>query len=142
VANGRDRRLRPAASEEVGTVAELHEKFERRRRRHIRLGRLLRRREAEAEDLNTSSRGHITTDVARERVGYHGVWSRWSASYDAVATAADRLLHTRPRSLSDLCMMFGALEWVLLADAVIVDSDAERQIRRFGHGLRQLSPDQ
>jgi hypothetical protein len=79
--------------------------------------------------------------MARERVGYHGVWSRWSESYDAVATAADRLLHARPRSLSDLCMMFGALEWVLLADAVIVDRAIEREVCRFGRGLRQFAAD-
>jgi hypothetical protein len=137
--NGRDRRPGSPTFEDASALADLHEVFERRRRRHVRLTRLLRRRDAEGEDLKTSSRGRITTDVARERVGYHGVWSRWSASYDAVATGADRLFHTRPRSLSDLGMMFGALEWALLSDGVIVDRAVERQVRRFGRALRQLA---
>jgi hypothetical protein len=36
-------------------------------------------------------------------------------------------------------MMFSVLEWLLLADGVIVDRAAERQVRRFGRGLRQLA---
>lgn len=140
-AGGRDRRPGPGSptSEAVDTVAELCAAFERLRRRHLRLGRLLRKREIEAVELNSSSRGRITTDMARERVGYHDAWPRWSESYDDVALAADRLLGVRPQSLADVVVMFGALEWLLLSDAVIVDRAVERQVHRFSRGLRQLA---
>jgi hypothetical protein len=79
---------------------------------------LLRRRESEAKDLRTSSRGRIALDVARQRVGYHVLWSRWSASYDDVSAAAGRLLRVQPRSLADVGMMFGALECSLRVDDI------------------------
>jgi hypothetical protein len=123
-------------------LTELHETFERLRRRHARLGRIMRQREAEAEDLARRSRGRVSNTTARDRVGYHRVWSSWSQSYEELAVAADSLLHARPQSLTDVLMMFNALEWVLLADAVIVDQAAERQVRRFGRSLRQLAASQ
>jgi hypothetical protein len=129
-------------ADEGVTLADLHETFARLRHRHARLGRMVRRREAEAEDLTSRSRGRLTNAVACDRVGYHKVWSSWSQSYDELAAVSDRLLHARPRSLADLLMMFDALEWVLLADAVIVDQAAERQVRRFGRSLRQLAAGQ
>jgi hypothetical protein len=100
---------------------------------------LLRRREAAAEDLRHRSRGRISTAAARDKVDYHAIWTRWSASHDEVAAAADRLLRSRARSLTDVLMLFSALEWVLLCDGVIVDSTAERQVRRFGRGIRRLT---
>lgn len=127
------------ASDDGQTVANLYEMFERLRRRHTRLGRLLRRREAEADDLASRRRGRLTTAATRQQVGYHDVWSRWSESYDDVAAAADRLLRRQPRSLADVIMLFGALEWVLLTDQVIVDRAAELQVQRFGRGLRQVA---
>jgi hypothetical protein len=36
-------------------------------------------------------------------------------------------------------MMFRALEWVMFADAAIVDKEAERQLRAFGRNLRRLA---
>jgi hypothetical protein len=120
-------------------LTDLHETFERLRRRHARLGRMVRRREAEAEDLIRRSRGRVDNAEARDRVGYHGVWSRWSQCYDELAAIAESLLHARPRSVADLLMMFNALEWVLLGDEVIVDRAAERQVRRFGRGLRRFA---
>lgn len=77
--------------------------------------------------------------VARDRVGYHRAWSEWSKSYDEVASAADRLIGSRPRSLPELVLIFHALEWRLLTDGVIVDRGAERQVRSFGRRLRQLA---
>lgn len=84
-------------------------------------------------------RSRATTGTVREEVGYNEVWARWSASYDEVAAAADRLLRARARSLADVIMMFAALEWMLLSDQVIVDLGAERSVRRFGRGLRRLA---
>jgi hypothetical protein len=126
-------------ADEGVALADLHETFARLRHRHARLGRMVRRRETEAEDLTRRSRGRVSNAVARDRVGYHQVWASWSQSYDELAGAADSLLHARPQSLTDLLMMFNALEWVLLADAVIVDQAVERQVRRFGRGLRRLA---
>ena len=56
-----------------------------------------------------------------------------------INTTADLLLRTRPSSVADLVMIFGALEWVLLTDDVIVDEAAERHVRRFDRSLRQLA---
>jgi hypothetical protein len=133
------RRQEGAASDGDDALTDLYETFERLRRRHGRLGRMVRRRETEVKDLIRRSRGRVSTTAARDQAGYHEVWSSWSQSYDELASTADSLLHTRPRSLAELLMMFNALEWVLLADDVIVDRAAERQIRRFGRGLRQLA---
>jgi hypothetical protein len=136
------RRWQGAVASDGGEdLTDLHEIFERLRRRHARLGRMVRRRETEAEDLSRRSRGRVSNPAARDRVGYHKVWSRWSQCYEELAAAADGLLRAQPRSLADLLMMFKALEWVLLADAVIVDQAAERQVRRFGRSLRQLAAD-
>jgi hypothetical protein len=128
-------------SEAHQTVTEVYHTFERLRRRHTRLGRLVRRREANADDLAARRRGRPTTAAAREQAGYNEAWSRWSASYDEVAAAADGLLRGQARSLSDVIMMFAALEWMLLSDQVIVDRDAERSVRRFGRELRRLAAD-
>lgn len=117
-------------------VAQLHAAFERLRRRHTRLDRVLRRSVAEAEELIRRSR--VTIAMARDEVGYHPIWSRWSEADAEVADAADRLLRARPQSLLDLVMIFTALEWVLLTDQVIIDRAAERQLRRFGRALREL----
>ena len=136
---GRQRRRPRAAPDDAQTVAERYEAFGRLRHRHARLGRLVRRREADAEDLVGQSRGKLAPAVARDQVGYSDAWSRWSESYDDVASAADSLLRSRAHSVLDLCMMFSALEWALLSDGVIVDSGAERQVRRFGRGLRRLA---
>jgi hypothetical protein len=125
----------PAGDE---AVVDLHETFMQLRRRHSRLGGMVRRREAEAEDLTRRGPGKITRTTARERVGYHDVWSQWSESYDNTAKAADRLLRSPPRSLADVLMLFNALEWALLADGVIVDHAAEGQVRRFSRDLRRL----
>jgi hypothetical protein len=124
-----------------GKLADAYETFVRLRERHSRFARVMRRREAEADALSKQSRGRVTIAAARDRVEYHPAWSRWSESYDEVASAADRLLRSRPRSLADLLLMFSALEWILLADAVIVDREAERQVRRFGRSLRRLVAD-
>lgn len=137
VAARRDRRWAekgPAGAD----VADLHESFERLRRRHRRLSRLLRRRELGVEGLITGSRGRLSTEATRERSGYHEVWSRWSQSYDAVSSAADHLLRARARSLPEVIKMFSALEWLLLSDGVIVDLAVERQVRRFGRGVEAV----
>ena len=128
-------------SGERDALADLHGAFERLRRRHARLGRAVRRSEADVEDLVRRSRGKITLSAARDRVGYHVVWSRWSQSYDDVGDAADRLVRSRPASLADLMVMFGALEWTLLTDAVIVDRAAELQVGLFGRRLRRFVAD-
>ena len=141
MASRRQREPDAQTSEADQTVTDLYRAFERLRRRHARLGRLVRRREANADDLAARRRGRPTTAPAREQAGYNEAWSRWSASYDDVAAAAGRLLRARARSLADVIMMFAALEWLLLNDQVIVDHDAERQVRRFGHGLRRLAAD-
>jgi hypothetical protein len=116
----------------------LYDAFERRRRRYARLSRRVRGNEAAAEELVRGSRGKITLSAARDRVGYHVVWSRWSQCYDDASEAADSLLRCRPTSLADLLMMFSALEWLLLTDAVIVDHTAEHQVRLFGRRLRRF----
>lgn len=139
MASRRQREPHAQTSEADQTVTDLYRAFERLRRRHTRLGRLVRRREAEAEDMVARRRGRLTRGTAREQIGYNGAWSRWSASYDDVAAAADRLLRARARSLADVIMMFAVLEWVLLNDQVIVDRGAERSVRSFGRGLRRLA---
>ena len=120
-------------------LAELHDTFERLRRRHARLSRVVRQKVAEADELVRRSRGKSSVALARDRVGYHDVWARWSESHREVAAAADSLLRARPSSVAHLVMIFGALEWVLLADGVIVDQAAERDVRRFGGSLRELA---
>jgi len=123
-------------------LAELHDRFERLRQRHARLGLMLRKRTVEADELTTRSRGKITNADAREQVGYHEVWSAWSQTYYEAAEAAGLLIRARPRSLTDVLMMFDALEWVLITDGVIVDRNAERQVRRFGRALRGVGAGQ
>lgn len=120
-------------------VTDLYGTFERLRRRHLRLSRVVRGKEAEAKLLRKQSRGRVTIATARERVGYHPAWSRWSDSYDLVASAADRLVRSRPRALSEVLLVFRALEWILLTDAVIVDSVAEHQVRIFARNLHSLA---
>ena len=141
MASGRQFGQGGQGADEGEGLTDLHETFERLRRRYRRLGRMVRRREAEADELTSRSRGRISKTTARDRVGYHRAWSSWSQSYDELAGAADRLLHTRPRSLADLLVMFSALEWVLVSDGVIVDQAAERQVWQFGRGLRRLAAD-
>ena len=123
MASGRPRQRSQGeqGADEGESLTELHETFERLRRRYARLGRMVRRCGAEAEDLIRGSRGRVNNATARDRVGYDRAWSSWSQCYDELAAIADRLLHVRPRSLADLLVMFDALEWVLLADQVIVD---------------------
>ena len=121
------------------TLVDLYATFERLRRRHVRLSRVIRRKQAEAEAVRMRSRGRVTMDVALHRVGYHPAWSAWSESYDQVADAADRLIGSRPRSLPELVLVFYALEWLLLTDGVILDHGAERQVRASGRHLRQLA---
>jgi hypothetical protein len=113
--------------------------FERLRRRHLRLGQVKRRKAAGAHLQIAPNTAKAATATARRRAGYHAAWSVWSQSHDEVATAADRLIRAQPKSLADLVMMFRALEWVLLADAAIVDKGAERQLRAFGRNLRRLA---
>jgi hypothetical protein len=120
-------------------LTELYETFERLRRRHLRLGQVKRRRAAGAYVRIAPNTGKVATATARRRAGYHAAWSRWSQSYDEVTAAADRLIRPQPKSLADLVMMFRALEWVLLADATIVDKEAERQLRAFGRNLRRFA---
>jgi hypothetical protein len=127
---------RPGAGQKV---VELYETFEQLRRRHLRLTRAKVRKELEADELRTASRRRVSIAVARDRVGYHAAWSRWSDSYDEVASAADRLVRCRPQSLAELVLVLKALEWSLLTDAIIVDRVAEDQVRRFGQRLRQLA---
>lgn len=122
-----------------GEVIDLHDTFEKLRRRHLRLTRDVYGKAAQADQLGKRSHGRVTIAAARERVAYHSAWSRWSESYDGVASAADRLIHARPRSLAELLLVFHALEWTLLADDVIVDRGAERQLRNFGRRLRKLA---
>lgn len=120
-------------------LTDLYAAFERLRRRHVRLTRMMQRKRVEAEALKRQSRGRLTMDVALDRVGYHPAWSAWSKSYDDVSDAAARLLCSRPRSLPELVLIFHALEWLLLTDGVIVDRQAERQVRAFGRRMRKLA---
>ena len=120
-------------------LTELYETFERRRRRHVRLGQVKRRRAAGANFQIAPNTRKATAATTRTRANYHAAWSRWSQSHDEVSAAADRLIRAQPKSLADLVMMFRALEWVLLADAAVVDKEAERQLRAFGRSLRRLA---
>lgn len=123
----------------VPALTELYEAFERLRWRHLRLGQVKRRRAAGAYVRIAPNMGKVSTATTRRRASYHAAWSRWSQSYDEVSAAADRLIRAQPKSVSDLLMMFRALEWVMFADAAIVDKEAERQLRAFGRNLRRLA---
>jgi len=135
----RARRAAAASASDDTLLAELHDAFERLRRRHARLSRLVRQKAVDAEALVGRSHRKISVALARDRAGYHGVWSSWSESHDELAATAGLLLRSRPSSVADLVMMFGALEWVLLTDDVIVDQTAARDVRRFSRSLRQLA---
>ena len=134
---GRLSTRRPASA-----LTELYEAFERLRRRHLRLGQVKRRKaRGVCFQIAPNTRKASATTV-RGRADYDAVWSRWSLSYDKVSAAADRLIRAQPKSVSDLLMMFRALEWALLADAAIVDKEAERQLQAFGRRLRRLAAGQ
>lgn len=134
---GRLSRRRPTSA-----LTELYEAFERLRRRHLRLGQVKQRKARGAHLQIASNTRKVSAATIRRRADYHAAWSRWSLNYDKVSAAADLLIRAQPKSVSDLLMMFRALEWALLADAAIVDKEAERQLRAFGRSLRRLAAGQ
>ena len=88
--------------------------------------------------LRGSGRKRAVVEAARDNVGYHAAWARWSASADELAELVGIILTRPAATISDLSIKFDALAWLLLADCAVLDHEAERQVRRFGRELRQL----
>jgi hypothetical protein len=122
--------------------------FARVRRRWARQGRRVRQLASEADKIATdrdvgrlrgARRQVAALETAREEVGYHQAWARWSATGDEVADLVATILRRPARTLRDLAIKFDALAWLLLGDSAVVDHEAERQVRAFGRELRKLT---
>lgn len=122
--------------------------FARLRARWARQGRRVRQRSAEANriakthgsgSLRGSKRQNALLEAAREEIGYHAAWARWSATADDLASLVDEIMSQPARTLPELAVAFDALAWLLLADGAVVDRVAARHVRLFGRELTQLA---
>ena len=86
----------------------------------------------------TKARG-ATLEAARQDAGYHAAWARWSETADELDELIDGILRIPVGTFADLAIKFEALSFRLLSDGVVVDRQAERQVRVFGRDLRRLA---
>ena len=121
--------------------------FDLLRARWARQGRRVRQLGVEADKVakmrgighaRDTKRRVAILESAREEVGYHVAWSRWSASSNELAELVEQIMSQPARSVSDLAIRFDALAWLLLGDGAVVDREAERHVRVFGRELREL----
>ena len=120
----------------------------RLRLRWARQGRRVRALAAEADNIATArsigrTRGakarNAILEAARQDVGYHPTWARWSATADELGELIDGILRCPVRTIADLAIKFEALSFLLLSDGAVVDRQAERQVRVFGRDLHRLA---
>ena len=127
------------------SLTELATLFAQLRARWARQGRRVRQLSVKADEIVTERpRGRVRgrrrlLNKAREEVGHHAAWARWSATADELEVVVKQVLNHPTGTVRDLSVKFDALAWLLLADGAVVDHVAERELRKFRRELHRLA---